>query len=314
MIKKNLIPIIFLLFSPLFLRAQSYVDLHFNFKEGSEFQIHQKANKETYLTVGEVEQRTSNQKETKLMLTVKKVNPDGSATLSANYQRIILSSSQDGNKIYVDTKSEESDVFNKLFKALIDQKFNVTISEYGKIESVSGMDPIFDKMIDALSGVKKNEKEELKAFLITSMGPEQVKLNLSFVIPQYALFKVHKGDAWTNHTKAKSLYGGTIDNYWELQYGNDFMAKLENKAKYYSEPSTIIDLGGGQEGRAQLEGDITSNYVINASSSWPTRSIVHSELKGDFIFMGDKKKRKKKGNLKVPVRIIQNISYEIKHF
>src|SRR5699024_4409986 len=113
MIKKYLIPIIFLLFSPLFLQAQNYVDLHFDFKEGSEFQIHQKANKETYLTVGEVEQRTSNEKETKLMLTVKKVNPDGSATLSANYQRIILSSSQNGNKIYVDTKSEGSDVFNK---------------------------------------------------------------------------------------------------------------------------------------------------------------------------------------------------------
>ncbi len=297
--------------------AQEYLNLEYHFDKGDQYQIHSTSNQETYLTVNEVDQRTTNNQNMTMLLTFKGITPDGGAKIQTEYKKIILSSSQKDTKVSVNTDSNESDIFNKLFKALINKKFTIVLSPTGEVEKVSGMDAIIDQMIDTLPDVKKKERPKLKNFLTEHIGPEQVKLNLSLVIPQYPPFKVHKGDAWSNHVKTKGLYDGTIDNYWSLKYGNKFMAKLENNAKFSSNLSKVLDLGGGQKGRVNLHGDIKGEYVVNPKTSWPTRSIIHSELKGDFTFFVYKNKRKKKKGqkqeLKVPVRIIRNMNFEIKH-
>ena len=101
-----------------------------------------------------------------------------------------------------------------------------------------------------------------------------------------------------------------------MVFGTKHMVKLENKGKFSTDPNEVVEIEEGQEGRMDLDGDINGQYVINPATAWPSRSIVHTELEGTFIFYltkGKKKRKKKKGELKAPVRIVQNASYEIKH-
>ncbi len=312
MYKKTVITLLCIFFFSGLLSAQEYLDLHYTFKAGDQYQIHQKASQETYLTVQGVPQRTSNQKEALLLLTVKNVAPGGIAEMEAEYKRIILHSNEKNNTISVNTEMQEDDIFNRLFKSLIGKKFTIEMATNGNIEAVSGMDTIFNQMIAALPGVKKKEKPVLKEFLIKQMGPEQIKSSLSLVLPYYPSFNVRTGDSWSSHLNTKGFYNGRIDNYWKLTFGTPHIVKLENTGKFGTDASEVVDLGSGQKGRMNLDGEIKGTYVINPETAWPTRSVIHSELNGDFIFYIMKKK-KKKDELKVPVRVVRNGSYEIKH-
>lgn len=299
------------LFSGL-LSAQEYLDLHYEYKAGDRFSIHQKSNDETYLTVDGIPQRTSNQRDAELLLTVKKVAPGGVAEMEAEYKKIVLLSVQKENTVSVNTTSTETDKFNTLFKALIGKKFTIEMAPNGNIKKVSGMDTIFDQMIDALSGVKDKEKPVLKDFLIKQMGADQIKTSLSLVLPYYPSIKVQTNDSWSSHLYTKGFYNGRIDNYWKLTYGTNYMVKLENTGKFGTDASEVVDLGSGQKGRMDLNGEIKGQYVINPKTAWPIRSIIHSELNGNFTFF-IMKRGKKKGELKVPVRVVRNSTCEVKH-
>ena len=293
-------------------RTQEYLDLRYQLNEGEQFSIQQKANEETYLTLNNVPQRTSNQKTTTLLLTVQHMGAGGVATLQAEYKQINLYSNQDNITIAVNTEGSETDIYNQLFKALTGKPFTIQMKTNGEILDIKGMDTIFSQMIAALPGVKEKEKPQLMEFLNNQMGPDQIKANLSLVLPYYPDFKVHTNASWSSHLQTKGFYNGRIDNYWKLTFGTKYMIKLENKGLFGTDASQVVDLGSELEGRMQLDGQITGQYIIDPATAWPTRSILHSELKGDFTYFL-KKRKKKKGELKAPVRVVRDASFEIKH-
>lgn len=289
------------------LRAQEYLDLHYHFDKGDQFQVHQHANQETYLTLKDVPQRTTNQMDAVLLLTVRDVTEGGGATLDAEYKKISLQSSQDNLNVSVNTEAASDDVFNRLFKALIGKKFTISMDADGTIDTITGMGAIFDQMIGAVQGVKEKEKPVLKTFLENQMGAEQVKANLAVVLPYYPQYKVRTGDSWSSHLYTEGFYHGRIDNYWKLTYGTRYMVKLENKGQFGTDASEEVDLGGGQKGRMDLNGEMIGKYVIDPATSWPSMSIIHTELTGKYTYIMKKK------NMDVPVRIVKDASYQIKH-
>lgn len=297
---------------PALLSAQGYIDLHYQFKKGDIYSIHQNSSQETYLTVKGVPQRTSNHKEAVLELSIKNILPGGVAEIDAEYKKIILLTTQKNLTVSVNTETEEDDIYNNLFRALIDKPFTIKMEPNGNIEDISGLDAIFDQMIAALPDVKEKEKPILKTFLEKQMGASQVKTSLSLVLPYYPSYKVQTDDSWASHLYTKGFYNGRVDNYWKLTFGTKYMIKLENTGKFGTDPTEVVDLDGGQKGRMNLDGEIKGKYVINPTTNWPASCILHSELNGNFIFF-IMKREKKKGELKVPVRVVRNANYRIKH-
>ncbi len=294
--------------------AQEYLELQYQLNKGDQFEVDQQASQETYLTINDVPKRTSNHTDAVLLLTVQGIHA-GKATLNAEYKKISLRSSQDELKVSVNTDGQADDVYNKLFRALIGKSFTIDLQENGSVDQVSGLGPIFDQMIDALDGVKEKEKPILKEFLEDRMGAEQIKANFSMVLPYYPNYKVRTGDSWSSHLSTEGFYNGRIDNYWKLVYGTKYMVKIKNTGKFGTVASEVVDLGDGQKGRMDLDGEIKGQYAINPKTGWPTLSIIHSELHGKYTYfiMKGKRKKKKKENLDVPVKIVKNISYKIRH-
>ncbi len=294
--------------------AQDYLELQYQLNKGDQFEIDQQANQETYLTVNDIPKRTSSHTNAVLLLTVQELST-GKATLKAEYKKIALQSSQDELDVSVNTETPAGDVYNKLFKAFIGKPFTITMEENGTIDKVSGLSAIFDQMINAVEGVEEKDKPELKAFLEDHLGAEQIKANLSMVLPYYPAYKVRTGDSWSSHLATDGFYNGDIDNYWKLTYGTQYMVKLKNTGKFGTNASEVVDLGDGQQGRMDLNGELKGQYAVNPKTGWPTLSIVHTELTGKYTYfiMKGKRKKKKKTDLEVPVKILKNISYKVKH-
>lgn len=298
-------------FAPVFAQqGQSSFNLQYQFQKGDQFQIKQHFQQDSYLNLNGVEQRTTNQQDAVLMLTVTDVN-SLQATLEASYKEIRLISSSQNQNISVNTDSDGKDVFNRMFKAMTGKTFTIVMQYNGLIKSVSGLSPIFDDMIAAVPEVKAKERETLKKFLESQYGPEQVKENLSLVLPYYPDMAVSSNGSWTNQLYTNGLYNGHLVNQWKMTFGDKFSINLINTAKFTTDSTREVDLGGGQKGYVDLKGEVQGQYMVNPASGWPTICITHTELKGDYVYMNPSDDKR---NVRVPVRVVKDASYQFKQF
>lgn len=295
--------------SAIFAPAQEYKALHYQFTQGDQFQIIQHASQETYLTLNGEKDRTSNETNATLNLTITGIQK-GNAIMEASYKQINLQSSSHDQQVSVNTQSDDDDIFNRLFKGLIGKKFTIVLQKDGTVKKIEGLDEIIDQMVADIKGVKSREKPALKNLLKGQFGPEAIKSSLAIALPYYPPQKVHTGDSWMNQLYTEGFYHARIDNYWKLDYGNKFVIKLSNQGKFNTDASQEVDLGGGQKGFIDLKGEIGGEYVVDPETYWPTTCILHTELTGNYIY---KSSKKRKQDIEVPVRVVINMRYQFKH-
>lgn len=284
-------------------------NLQYQFTEGDQFQVKQHSQEDSYLDLNGVEQRTTNQLDAIMLLTVTQVNA-AQATLEATYKQINLLSSSQNQSITVNTSSDGKDVYNRLFKAMTGKKFTIIMRHNGIISNISGLNSIFDGMIAAVPEVKASERETLKKFLQSQFGAQALKGNLALVLPYYPDMAIQMNGTWTNQLYTNGFYNAHTDNYWKLTFGDKYAINLTNQAKFTTDPTQTVDLGGGQKGHVDLKGTVQGQYMIDPSSGWPSMCIIHAELKGDYIYINPNNSKR---NVKVPVRVVKDASYQFKH-
>lgn len=284
-------------------------DLAYHFTKGDQFQITQHSQQDSYLTVDGVESRTTNEQDGTLALTATAVSGN-QATFSATFRQITLLSSNADQHISVNTTSEDTGVYNRLFKAMTGKSFTIVLENSGTVKSVTGLDSIFDQMIAAVPEVKAADRPVLKKFLESQFGPEAVRFSLAFVLPNYPARSVQLNGSWMNQLYTGGFYSGRMQNYWKLDYGDRYTIKLHNKGNFSTDSTQEVDLGGGQKGFVDLKGEVTGNYVIDPETDWPTLCVSHMELNGNYIY---EMKKGKKNKLFVPVRMVKDVSYQFKH-
>lgn len=285
------------------------IELRYKLNQGDQFEVTQHEQQESYLSLEGVTQRTSNQRDAVLVFTLREVGAT-EATIDASFKQITLLSSTADQKISVNTTTADNSLYNRLFKALTGKTFTVVLQQNGTIKSVTGLDPIFDDMIAAVPEVKANEKPILKKFLESQFGPDALKASLGLILPYYPPQAVQVNDSWMNQLYTSDFYHGRIDNFWKMTYGDKYSVKLNNQGKFTTDASEEVDLGGGDRGFVDLSGEITGNYVINPQTYWPSMCITHTELNGNYIYKATKKRKQ---DVKVPVHVVMNASYQFKH-
>lgn len=284
-------------------------DLKYQFTKGDQYQIKLHTQQDSYLTVNGERDRTTNLRDAQLLFTIKEIN-HLNATIEAYYQNIILVSSSGDDHISVNTETNDDGMYNRLFKALIGQKFTIILQNDGTVKSVSDMGKIFDKMIAAVPEVKKDEKVTLKGFLNNQFGAESIKANLALVFPHYPVRTVQTNGSWSSLLYTDGFYHGRINNYWKLEFGDKYALRIKNTGKLVTDSSEQVDLGGGNKGFVDLKGDVEGQYMIDTKTYWPTSCIIHTELGGSYIYLNPKRRKK---NIVVPVRVVMDASYKFKH-
>jgi hypothetical protein len=285
------------------------IQIKYKFNKGDQFEEKQRSQEDSYLNLNGDNQRTTNQKNTTLLFTVTAVNSI-QATIEASYKQINLLSSSSDQHVSVNTSSDDNGMYNRLFKAMIGKKFTIVMQYNGTLKTITGLSPIFDQMVAAVPEVKAKERPTLKKFLQSQFGAEALKASFAVVLPYYPAREIQANGSWSNLLYTGGFYHGRIDNYWKLEYNDKYTIKLSNKGKFVTDSSEQVDLGGGQKGFVDLDGEVHGNYVIDPQTDWPSICITHTELNGNYIYLSPKKRKK---NVEVPVRVVMDASYQFKH-
>lgn len=304
---KSLYGIIALLLFSMTLSAQQ-TNLQYQFKAKDRFQLSQQSQQETYQTVDDIDQRTTQEMEATYIFTIENVI-GGKAEINAQFKHLKLQASNADADMLIDTDGDETDDLNKLFKGLIGRSFNIVMYANGNVEKVDGLDKLTDSVMHEVK-VKRKVRQALKDLLNNQLGNEAMKANLQLIMPQYPSHAVKTNDSWSDILHSNGLLKGQTNLYWKLTYSDNYAIKISSKGDYSSDKSTKMDLGAGMMGSMDLKGELQGNYLIDPSTGWPSLCIQHAEVKGNYVF--DPTKQMKKG-LTVPVRVVTNARFKVSH-
>lgn len=301
-----------LLFSGI-LRAQSDVfQPGYHFSSGDRFDIASHSNSDSYFTVQGISQRTSEQSNNTLELTVSQVNPDQSALITGHYTGIFVHASSNDLQTTIHTQGASQGPFDPLFRSLIGKNFRFTMYTNGLIGPILGLDSVIQAAYSAIPRSRnRKERNALRELLKNLYGSQTLANDLNQWLPKYGDSQVHIGDSWQETLHLEGSFGGELSTVWKLEYGDKYGLQLSSQGKLISDPAETKDLGGGFSGNADLNGSFQGNYQVDPASGWPTLSVLHIEIKGHYTYLAGKGV---KSNLQVPVRMVSDASYRVTRF
>lgn len=293
------------------LSAQEYVELNYKFKTGDAFELQQQSRSETYITVNDVIQRTTRDYNTKMNVKVAETGA-GLFVLSWAYSDIKFNFNAKNQNIFVDAKVvNDEEPLQGALKLILDQPFTVEVQSNGMIKNITGLDALMDKASAAFSKLKADEQAAYKKLLKDQFGTDAFRSWLEQLLVVYPVHGIKNGTQWEETVPLRTGLKGRIDLYWNLQHWDGQTAKIDGKGNIKTDKVETFTVEEGIQATAAIEGTQTTNYLINRESGLPSISVQNTEMKGEYIYLANRKKQLKK-DLKVPVKIVTNASYKIK--
>lgn len=293
------------------LSAQDYVELNYKFKTGDAFELQQQSRSETYITVNDVIQRTTRDYNTKMNVKVAETGA-GLFVLSWSYSDIKFNFNAKNQNIFVDAKvANDDEPLQGALKLILDQPFTVELQSNGIIKNITGLDALMDKASAAFSKLKADEQAAYKKLLKDQFGTDAFRSWLEQLLVVYPVHGIKNGTQWEESVPLRTGLKGRIDLYWNLQHWDGQTAKIDGKGNIKTDKVETFTVEEGIQATAAIEGTQTTNYLINRESGLPSISVQNTEMKGEYIYLANRKKQLKK-DLKVPVKIVNNASYKIK--
>lgn len=308
---KKLTGLVALCCCALSLSAQEYVELDYTFKTGDEFTFQQESRSETYMTVNEIVQRTTRDYNNEMSVKVTEAGP-GKYILTWSYTDIKFNFNAKNTNIYVDAKvANDKEPLQEALKHMLKQPFTVEIQSTGIINKVEGLDDVLAKADTAFAGLKADEQAAYKKLLKDQFGTDAFRSWLEQLLVMYPVHGIKSGTQWEESVPLRTGLKGRVDLYWNLQHWDSQTAKVGGTGQIRTDKLETFTVEEGIQAKASVEGTMTSNYLINRESGFPSVCVQNTEMTGEYTYLANKKKNLKK-DLKVPVRIITNASYKIK--
>lgn len=290
-------------------QAQDYLQLQYQFSQGDRFELLRHSTQDSYLEIQGVTRRTTRQLRDTLLLTVAAAD-HGGATITATFRNIFLLASGDNQQMTINTAAGDDDIFNRLFKKIINRPFTITMDAAGNIKTVSGLQETLDAMQQTLEGRSADEKEAFHTLIREQFGPEALKASLQEVLPVYPDHEVRTGDSWSNFLYTGGSMAGQTDYYWKLDYGDKYAMNLSSNGKFSTDPQKVVPLGEGMKGTINLNGTTQGKYAVDPTTGWPSLCIQHLEVSGNYHYRPNPNMKR---GLTVPVRIVSDLQCQIRH-
>lgn len=159
---------------------------------------------------------------------------------------------------------DKSDTLNLVLKALTQKPFKISMSKYGEINSVYGMEEFLEHVINDLDFFQAGEEHEAIAALEQFIGESGFHDNLNQLVGYLPQKPVSLRDKWENSFN-QTVIGieGNWENIWRLVEMDDEISIVEGKSEYkvtdedtpvnlaedlnYADMGIEVDIDGSQQ-------------------------------------------------------------------
>lgn len=169
----------------------------------------------------------------------------------------------------------------QIFAFMVGQSYAMKINTQGKVQTISGVDEMMDKLIEAMEISEDSVGQILRNNLKSQYGDSSVKADMESMFSIYPQKPVRIGDSWSNTSNRSQLMPRTITNTWTLRGVKDGLALIDVASKIMpydaAKPMEVM----GMTIRYDIQGTQKGQTKIDTKTGWVVESTVFQDLGGE---------------------------------
>lgn len=228
-------------------------------------------------TVEETEQTTmgqltksKNSTETVYQIEVTEVADNGNMTLDYTYESIKnTSEGPDGVVVYdSNVGAAEDEVQGKIFQAMLNRSFEIVMTPQGRVESVGGIDELFEAMMDTVDAEIREFAEPLIKSIVS---PDTIKDMITTVFVFYPQEPLAISDSWTETFSITTGLTANLDSTYTVMERDEGIMKLDVATTLTSNPDAPpLEIGPFKMRFKNLEGTGKGSLTVDEATGWYT--------------------------------------------
>ncbi|MFO7898326.1 MAG: DUF6263 family protein [Planctomycetota bacterium] len=240
---------------------------------------------------------------------VKDVDADGVMSCEVTYEAMQYKMKAPMMTVEYDSEDPPENVpmAARGFAAMVGQSFQAKFTPLGKTTELTGLDKIFDRVIEKMElpegPMRKNIEKQLK----TQFGDEAMKHTMArltgLLFPEKA---VGVGDSWKETVSVARPVALTMEQTMTLKKREEGVATVEVDTKVSPCPDAEPMKMGTVTMSYELKGTQTGTVTIDESTGWTTGGKLKQDLKGTMLMTGIPNA----GELKIPMLMKSSVTLE----
>jgi hypothetical protein len=247
--------------------------------------------------------KTTNVTEIYLRNEVLAVDANGVADIKCTYERVKMQMDNSmAGKMTYDSDKDTADVpmQGAGYKALIGKSIGFKMDKRGTVQSVSGVDSLFDSIMASMGGEEgATEMAAVKGALKATFGDEAMKTMMQTASIQYPDVLIAEGDTWGKEISSMGAMPLAMDITYKVDHIDADKVVLSFEGTIQSDKTKSLDLGVVAM-QMDLKGDYKGTSEIDRKTGLVIKSTVDQDMEGSMGAMG----------MNIPMNIVQKITVE----
>jgi hypothetical protein len=191
--------------------------------------------------------------------------------------------------------------------ALVGCSFTVKFTPEGKIEELTGVDEMFDKIIEAIELPDEQMKDQMIEDMKKQFGGDALKEMMENMTAIFPDEPVGVGDFWKQKMAITRGFPMIIESTFTLAGREDGVAELEVESTIQPNPDAEPMKMGGMTMKIKLKGTQEGTLKIDEATGWFVEGKITQEMEGEMVMSGAPGMEEE---MSLPMRIKSTITFE----
>lgn len=262
-------------------QATPYVKLALNLLKGSTYYTNTTANVSVVQTINGRRSNITTTLTGRIAFTVTGIH-DSLYTMEARYTNLSLKMQlPTGALSYTSDNANTTDPVSKAFAAFKNQPIDLIMTRSGRLRSLNGIDPIFDRILAGFLQLPAEEKLQIKSMMEQSFGERAFRSNLEMGMVVFPSVPVKKGVFWVIDSQLQTDRPADAHTIYELREIADTYYFIHgNGTIAYENSNTFVETNGVPL-KYNLSGFIQNDIRVDKATGWIKESRVIQTISGD---------------------------------
>jgi hypothetical protein len=170
---------------------------------------------------------------------------------------------------------------SKAFAAFKNQPIDLVMTRTGKLQSLTGIDFLFDKILGAFTELQPDQKAQIKSIMQQSFGDRAFKSSFEMGSVIFPTVPIKKNAFWTIDTQMETAQDAVMHTIYELREISDADYLVHgNSSITYQNADQFVETNGVPI-RYRLSGFMQADIRIDKLTGWIKESRITQTITGN---------------------------------
>lgn len=200
--------------------------------------------------------------------------------MEARYTRLAMDMKvPNGDVSFNSDNMDENNGFSRVMSVIKDKPFPIRMTRKGRVIASSGIESLFIGIIDTLTGVSDEKKQQFKEQLTKAYGEKALKGSIEAATAIFPDIKVAKGAKWKTSTLLETGMGAGMETVYELKEITDSSYRIAASSLIKTDKEAYMETNGIPS-KYDLTGTMLSEIEIDRKSGWIIASSGKQNIAG----------------------------------